>query len=187
MQDVSGISGAAPAWLDLMLALHADRPSVAPAPPAGRRCPRRRLRACDRAAAAKLFSARHRADGGRGQDSGTTHGAYRQSAERRHHRRRSGHTAAVPDSVRAQPRHGRGGPSRSRRDALGNATGAKAWAPRPGTHRLELRAGDGRCWMPLPSGARTALASRYHLRARAGTMQPDARVYGPRGAYVAPA
>lgn len=35
MDEVSGISGAAPAWLDLMLALHAGAPARAPTPPVG--------------------------------------------------------------------------------------------------------------------------------------------------------
>ncbi|HVY24207.1 MAG TPA: penicillin-binding protein 1C [Steroidobacteraceae bacterium] len=35
MQDVSGITGAAPVWQDVMLALHEHDPSRAPAPPAG--------------------------------------------------------------------------------------------------------------------------------------------------------
>ncbi len=35
MQQVSGISGAAPVWRDVMLALHADRPPIAPKPPVG--------------------------------------------------------------------------------------------------------------------------------------------------------
>ncbi|KAF1022147.1 MAG: Penicillin-binding protein 1C [Paracidovorax wautersii] len=35
MWDVSGTSGAAPVWADLMAELHRSRPSLAPAPPAG--------------------------------------------------------------------------------------------------------------------------------------------------------
>ena len=35
MWDVSGVSGAAPAWADIMRLLHAERPGVAPAPPPG--------------------------------------------------------------------------------------------------------------------------------------------------------
>jgi penicillin-binding protein 1C len=35
MRAVSGTSGAAPVWRDIMLALHADRPGRAPAPPPG--------------------------------------------------------------------------------------------------------------------------------------------------------
>jgi penicillin-binding protein 1C len=35
MRDVSGVSGAAPVWADLMHRLHAEAPSRAPAPPAG--------------------------------------------------------------------------------------------------------------------------------------------------------
>jgi penicillin-binding protein 1C len=35
MRAVSGTSGAAPVWRELMLALHADRPSREPAPPQG--------------------------------------------------------------------------------------------------------------------------------------------------------
>ena len=35
MHDVSGVTGAAPVWNQLMLALHANRPSIAPAVPAG--------------------------------------------------------------------------------------------------------------------------------------------------------
>ena len=35
MQGVSGVSGAAPAWLEIMNTLHAETPSVAPSPPPG--------------------------------------------------------------------------------------------------------------------------------------------------------
>ena len=35
MRNVSGVTGAAPAWLELMTLLHEGRPSTAPAPPAG--------------------------------------------------------------------------------------------------------------------------------------------------------
>ena len=35
MWDVSGVSGAAPAWTEIMLRLHAGRPGRAPAPPPG--------------------------------------------------------------------------------------------------------------------------------------------------------
>ncbi len=35
MHDVSGVTGAAPAWQEIMLALHEGRPGAAPVPPAG--------------------------------------------------------------------------------------------------------------------------------------------------------
>ena len=41
MRAVSGTSGAAPVWRDVMLALHADRPGRAPAMPGGDRGARR--------------------------------------------------------------------------------------------------------------------------------------------------
>jgi penicillin-binding protein 1C len=143
MQDVSGISGAAPAWLDLMLALHADRPSVAPAPPAG-------LVARDVVFEPAIEPPRR---------SYFLRGTALTAVVAKTQARRTARIVNPPDGViiavdpDIPPQYqtlfvrSRGTDAAARLvldgTALGNATGAKAWAPRPGTHRLELRAGDG--------------------------------------------
>lgn len=79
MRAVSGTSGAAPVWRDMMMALHAGPPRPAAAPPAGAGDARDPL--CGRAgtAATGIFRARHGAQPDRGGAGGGAAPAHRQS------------------------------------------------------------------------------------------------------------
>ena len=145
MTRVSGTSGAAPVWREVMLALHRDRPGPRAGAAARDRSPHRALRRRYRAAARRLFPRRHRPGDAR--------------------RRRPPPRAARASSPRCRARSMRSIPTfpldrqrirfaaigataggRWRLDTrdLGRADTSPAILPPPGTHRLTLVAADGR-------------------------------------------
>ncbi|MCK6424451.1 MAG: penicillin-binding protein 1C [Burkholderiaceae bacterium] len=167
MQQVSGSSGAAPIWRELVQWLHADQPSRAPAPPPG---VHRRLIAL----------------------TGDGHGPTLPTAEvflagtELASLQRGGHTRGEATDLRgiASPRDGslfaidpdippavqrivfEGEPGQWWLNGRRLGQGARlAWAPWPGRHRLELRLGGQR-------------VERVHFEVRGATLRAPARSGG---------
>jgi len=142
MHDVSGLSGAAPLWRDLMALLHAERKSVAPAPPPG----------LVRAAVSfpgRVEPARHEWF-----LAGTEPAAASQVLAPRRARIVAPVAGTVlaldpdvpPDLQRAVLEAEAAGPGALLRldgRDLAPADGPRPWRPVPGRHRLELVAPDG--------------------------------------------
>ncbi len=144
MWDVSGIDGAAPAWLEIVNALHEGEPSAPPAPPPGR-CARRR----------RVVDRRHRARAGEWWIAGTEPAAGLVAAAPRLARILSPapdqRIALDPDIPRARERvllqvDPPGATLVWTLDGtpLGSAAAPRLWAPVRGHHELVLEDEAGR-------------------------------------------
>jgi len=147
MHDVSGLAGAAPVWRELMDLLHADAPSVAPAPPPG----------VVRVATSFARGVEPARDEWflRGTEPGAAAPALAPPRVRIVTPQNRTVLALDPDippalqrvAFEARGQDGAGdGPSRWSLDGrdLGPAAGVHLWALEPGRHRLELRSSGGR-------------------------------------------
>ncbi|MGE0484581.1 MAG: penicillin-binding protein 1C [Gammaproteobacteria bacterium] len=144
MGDVSGVQGAAPAWAAIMRVLHATSPSRAPVPPPGVVAHEVRFEPAVEAPRTSWFL------------DGTAIDRVRVPAPAREVARITSPPNGVvialdPDippehqQVFVRSRGATTGAALYLDGArLGEADAAHAWAPRPGFHRLELRAADGR-------------------------------------------
>jgi penicillin-binding protein 1C len=144
MRDVSGVTGAAPVWLEVMRDLHARTPSAAPAPPAGIVAtevsfappvePARReyFLAGTQTALVQLLAA---ADAAARIASPANGAILALDPDIPPHNQRVLLQSRSPDAALQFWLDGR---------AVGSAAGIARWSPQPGNHRLELRSADGR-------------------------------------------
>jgi membrane peptidoglycan carboxypeptidase len=126
MRAVSGTSGAAPVWHDVMLALHAARPGTRPAPPAGIEARAVAFAGPNEPARREWFVA------GPGQGSLAAAPAHRQPALRRRLRARPGHSGKEPEDPAESGRRGVGGTVEPRRARRRRGRGGADGAPRAG-------------------------------------------------------
>lgn len=146
MQDVSGVTGAAPAWLEIMNGLHADLPSQAPPPPEG--VAGRRIRYADglEPERQEWFIA--------GTETAEVEIPTPASQPPRIESPADGMIVALDPDIpsRNQKLVIRAKPARLGTEfvlddrPLGEATGILKWQPVPGNHILKLRDKDGRIW-----------------------------------------
>jgi penicillin-binding protein 1C len=144
MLDVSGVSGAAPAWHELMLALHRDRPSRAPAAPTAL--------VARRVAFAPAIESPRDAWFLRGTEVSRVEVLQRNAATARITSPANGAIIALdPDIPAANQRvvlQTRGGAADLEYylngRSLGSSDRPRRWLPQPGAHRLEIRSADGR-------------------------------------------
>ena len=142
MWDVSGVSGAAPVWQEIMNRLHRGAPSRAPTPPPG--VVVRRVRRRGPGSRARRVLRR-----GHGDDRGADR---RDPAARPYRLSGEGTIVALdPDIPAAQQRIalrasgvGAGGSWRIDGRPAGDAVGVTLWMPGPGRHRLALLDAEGR-------------------------------------------
>jgi penicillin-binding protein 1C len=144
MRDVSGVTGAAPVWLDIMRDLHARTPSTPPPVPPGIVAtqvsfappvePARReyFLAGTQTARVELLAA---ADAAARIVSPANGALVALDPDIPPHNQRVLFQSRHPDAALQFWLDGR---------AVGSAAGVARWAPRPGSHRLELRSADGR-------------------------------------------
>lgn len=131
MRGVSGTSGAAPAWRAIVQALHAGRPSIAPAPPAG----------VVHSSAGWFITGTEPGD----DDDGRTEApvAVRSGIESPLEGSRYAIDPDMPPAAQRIVFSGEAG--RWRLDGRWIGSGQRLlWAPWPGSHRLDLVAADGR-------------------------------------------
>lgn len=146
MQDVSGVTGAAPAWLEIMNGLHADLPSQEPPPPEG--VAGHRIRYADglEPERQEWFIA--------GTETAEVEIPTPASQPPRIESPADGMIVALDPDIpsRNQKLVIRAKPARLGTEfvlddrPLGEATGILKWQPVPGNHILKLRDKDGRIW-----------------------------------------
>ncbi|MDD2768248.1 MAG: penicillin-binding protein 1C [Methylococcus sp.] len=146
MHDVSGVTGAAPAWLEIMNGLHADRPSQAPSAPEG--VAGRRIRYTDglEPERQEWFIA--------GTETAEVEIPTPASQPPRIESPADGMIVALDPDIpsRNQKLVIRAKPARPGTEfvlddrPLGEATGIVKWQPVPGNHILKLRDKNGRIW-----------------------------------------
>jgi penicillin-binding protein 1C len=144
MFDVSGVSGAAPAWHELMLALHRDRPSRAPNAPASL--------VARRVAFSPAIEPARNAWFVPGTEVSRIEILQRGAATARITSPANGAIIALdPDIPAANQRvllQSRGGSAQLawylNGQRVGSSEQVRSWAPAPGYYRLELRSTEGR-------------------------------------------
>jgi len=144
MLDVSGVSGAAPAWHELMVALHRDRPSRAPVPPSS--LVERRV------AFSPAIEPPRDAWFVAGTETSRVEVLQRGSATARITSPANGAIIALDADIPATNQRvllqSRGGNAQLawylNGQRVGSSERARSWVPVPGAYRLELRSTEGR-------------------------------------------
>jgi penicillin-binding protein 1C len=144
MRDVSGVSGAAPAWAEIVQRLHDGRPSHAPTPPAGLVARTVEFTPAIEPPRRDWFLAGTELERVQLLPSGAANARIASPA--------NGAIIALDPDIPATNQvvlfEGRGSDARLRfvldGHALGSADWPQRWTPVPGAHRVELRSADGR-------------------------------------------
>jgi penicillin-binding protein 1C len=144
MHDVSGVTGAAPAWAEIMQSLHEDRPSRAPVPPAGVVAQSVEFAPAVEPARRGWFLA--------GTELARVAALARGPATARIASPANGTTIALDPDIPAANQlvivEGRGADASLGLyldgQRLGSAERPRRWRPVPGNHRIELRTAEGR-------------------------------------------
>ena len=143
MRDVSGVSGAAPAWLAIMNALHAELPSRAPQPPVGVVAQQLSFEPPLEPTRREWFIAGTEADGGAAGRSADPAAADRFAAAGRRHRAGSRHSRGQPAGPVQRPPGRRRAALRARRRSARRRGRCLQMAARTGAHTLVLQDAAG--------------------------------------------